>query len=363
MHKLLKFLKFKYLILFSLLCLFINFKFLFLFIFLIFLKIYLKFKKIIFLLISYFFLSLLILDAVIPKFKNDESIYHIDSNIDYTINANYGYHPKRNKIFEEKFYKNQNLFKKITYTVNNYGHRISPDLDNVNDCLLFHGGSIVFGQSVNDNETLPYRISEKLNDNFLVFNFAFNGYGPHQFLAKIENNYLEELNKCNNLLVIYFYIQDHIGRVAGKRSWGDKSPRYIYDQNKLINKGFFSDYPFKLIMKKRKNIRNSFSISKIINIDSVDLNDEKLFIKLIDDIEQKINPKFNQVNFLYIIWQHEKNLNNATYQKLKQKNNLEINFLNIPEKFKRNGIPGDNHPTKEFYEILSKEVVKYINNF
>ena len=363
MYKLFKFVKFKYLILFSILCVIINFNFLFLFLFLIFLKIYVNLKKIIFLLISYSFLSLLIIDTIVPIFKNDKSIYYIDSDIDYEINANYGYHPKRNKTFEEKFYKNQNLFKKITYTVNNFGHRISPHIDNVNNCLLFHGGSIVFGQSVNDNETLPYRTFEKLNNKFLVFNFGFNGYGPHQFLAKIENNYLEELNKCNNLFVIYLYIQDHIGRVAGKRSWGDKSPRYIYNQDKLIHKGFFSDYPFKLIMKIRKNIRNSYSMSKIINIDAIDLNDKKLFIKLIDRIEKKISLKFNRVNFLYIIWQPKEEKDNIIYQKLKQKNNLEINTLNIPEQYKKNGIPGDNHPTKEFYEILSREVVKLVNNF
>ena len=363
MYKLLKFLKFKYLIIISLLCVIISFKFLFLFLFLIFLKIYLNFKTNIYLSISYIFLSLLLIDIIAPYSKNEDSQYYIESNIDYAINENYGYHPKINKIFEEKFYKNQSLFKKINYTVNNYGHRISSYVDGVNDCLLFHGGSIIFGQSINDNETLSNRTFQKLNNNFLVFNFGFNGYGPHQFLAKIENNYMEELNMCNNLLVIYLYIEDHIGRVAGKRSWGDKSPRYIFHKNRLTYKGFFSDYPYKLIMKIRKNIRNSFTISKIINTETTDLKDEQLFIELIDSIEQKISSKFNQVNFLYIIWQIEKNKNNFTYQKLKQRNSIEIDTLNIAEKYKKNGIPGDNHPTKEFYEILSKEVVKFIDNF
>ena len=53
--------------------------------------------------------------------------------------------------------------------------------------------------------------------------------------------------------MIYQFIFDHIGRTAGKRSWGDKSPRYIFKDNKLIQKGFFSDFPFKIIMKLRKN--------------------------------------------------------------------------------------------------------------
>ena len=39
------------------------------------------------------------------------------------------------------------------------------------------------------------------------------------------------------------------------------------------------------------------------------------------------------------------------------------NSLKIPEEYKKNGIPADNHPTKEFYEILSKEVSKFIINY
>ena len=66
--------------------------------------------------------------------------------------------------------------KKINYTINEYGHRISLEVDQA--LFITHGGSITFGQSVNDDENLPYYTFKNLNNKFSVYNYAFNGYGP-----------------------------------------------------------------------------------------------------------------------------------------------------------------------------------------
>ena len=362
MNTLFKYIKFKYLILLSLVALFLNFKFLFIFLFLFLFKFYLRIKKIYFLISAHIFLSFFIIDMVAPKLISNDNTYFIESNIKYSINDKYGYHPIKNKIFEENVYKNNKFLKKTTYTINENGHRISP-INNKNYCLFFHGGSITFGQSVNDEETLPYYTYKELDKKFSVFNYGFNGYGPHQFLSKIENNYLETTNICSQTLVIYLFIDDHVGRVVGKRSWGDKSPRYIFNQGEVVQKGFFSDYPFKIIMKMRKNIRNSFTISKIILTDLTTLKDKKLFIKILEKIEKEISYNFNDIKFLYIVWNTKKNENQIIYEHFKNKKVLKINDLNIPEKYQKNGIQGDNHPTKEFYEILSRSVAKIVLDF
>ena len=362
MNTLFKYIKFKYLILLSLVALFLNFKFLFIFLFLFFFKFYLRLKKIYFLISAHIFLSFFIIDMVAPKLISNDNTYFIESNIKYSINDKYGYHPIKNKIFEENVYKNNKFLKKTTYTINENGHRISP-INNKNYCIFFHGGSITFGQSVNDEETLPYYTYKELDKKFSVFNYGFNGYGPHQFLSKIENNYLETPNICSKTLVIYLFIDDHVGRVVGKRSWGDKSPRYIFNQGEVVQKGFFSDYPFKIIMKMRKSIRNSFTISKIILTDLTTLKDKKLFIRILEKIENEISYNFNDVKFLYIVWNTKKNENQIIYEHFKNKKVLKINDLNIPEKYQKNGIQGDNHPTKEFYEILSRSVAKIVLDF
>ena len=65
----------------------------------------------------------------------------------------------------------------------------------------------------------------------------------------------KEIGHCEKIIVVYKFIYDHIKRTSGKRSWGDKSPRYVYNKNQLVQNGFFSDFPFKIIMKIRKNFR------------------------------------------------------------------------------------------------------------
>ena len=116
-------------------------------------------------------------------------------------------------------------------------------------------------------------------------------------------------------------------------------------------------------MKMRKNIRNSFTISKIILTDLTTLKDKKLFIRILEKIEKEISYNFNDVKFLYIVWNTKKNENQIIYEHFKNKKVLKINDLNIPEKYQKNGIQGDNHPTKEFYEILSRSVAKIVLDF
>jgi hypothetical protein len=353
----------RYFIPIAILSIFVNLKLLFFFLVIIFLKIYFKVKKIFFLIVSYIFFGFLLIDILAPKITTKESIYFIESDLEYSINNEFGYHPKKNKVFIEKTFRNNELFKENKYTINSFGHRVQFNKKDNNSCLLFYGGSVTFGQSVNDDETLSYYTNRNLKYKHSVYNFAFNGYGPHQFLSKIENNYLEELNKCENVQVIYLYIDDHIGRTAGKRSWGDKSPRYVLINKDIMQKGFFSDYPFKIIMKLRKNFRNSFVISKIYNLDSVNQKDEELFIKIINKIENNISQKFEKVNFVYLLWDLNNSRNENIYRFFENKKIIEINLLNINENYKKNGIEGDNHPTKEFYEHLSFEVAKYIRNY
>ena len=353
--------KFRYLIFICFLGLILNIKLLFISLFFISLKLYLSSKKITFLVLLYIFITFFIYELVNIKSFIDKTDYYIESNIQYDINKEYGYYPKINSEFIENVFFKDKLLRVNKYTINEHGHRktINSDL-NTNECIVFFGGSIIFGQSLNDDETLPHYVSKKLNGEKKVFNFAFNGYGPHQFLSKIENNYLDELKTCKKLDFIYLYINDHIGRVVGKRSWGDKSPRYISNGGDLAQNGFFSSFPFKLIMKFRKNIRNSKILSIFYDIEKINKRDQALFIQILDEIEKKSKSIYINSNFYYIIWDKENLKYEIINNYFKFKKTLNIDNLNIPIKYHTNNIPGDNHPKKEFNELLSKELIKFL---
>ena len=317
-------------------------------------------NKYIYIIISCFFITFFLFDIII-KTKHPNSAYITKTEIEYEVNEHYGYHPKKNRKFNEEIYYKNNLFKKNNYTINNFGHRkIENSTKIIDNCIIFHGGSNIFGQSLNDNETLPFYVKSSLNNRYNVFNFGFNGYGPHQFLSKLENNYIEELSSCSNSIIIYLFIADHIGRTAGKRSWGDKSPRYIFKDNKLIQKGFFSDFPFKIIMKLRKNFRHSQVFNIIHNVESVNEKDKQLYLSILKQIEKVSKEKFKKTRFIYIIWDdiHIKHDELNDFFNLSE--NVKISKLNIDENVKSNKIPGDNHPTKDFNLIIAKELKKLI---
>lgn len=353
--------KYRYLIFICFLGLILNIKLLFISLFFISSKLYLSSKKITYLVLSYTFITFFIYELVNIKSFIDKTDYYTESNIQYDINKEYGYYPKTNSEFVEKIFHKDKLLKINKYTINKHGYRKTKNFDvSANECIVFYGGSIIFGQSLNDDETLPHYVSIKLNGKKKVFNFAFNGYGPHQFLSKIENNYLDELKTCKKLDFIYLYINDHIGRVVGKRSWGDKSPRYIFNGYDLTQKGFFSSYPFKLIMKFRKNIRNSKILSIFYNIENINKKDQVLLIQILDEIEKKSKNININSNFYYIIWNKENLKYEIISNFFKFKKTLNIDNLNIPMKYHSNNIPGDNHPKKEFNELLSKELIKFL---
>ena len=355
--------KFRYLIFLFFFGIFINLNFLFISLSLVFLKLYLGYRRITYLVLFYTFTTFLIYELTNFNFLSEKNEYFTSSNIEYDINKNYGYFPKANSEFFEKIYFKEKLIKTNKYSINKYGHRKSiGSQTNSKQCIIFFGGSIIFGQSLNDNETLPHFVSMKFNGEKKVYNFAFNGYGPHQFLSKIENSYLNQLMKCEELTFVSFYIHDHIGRVVGKRSWGDKSPRYVINGEKLTQKGFFSSYPFKLIMKFRKNIRNSKIASIFFDVEKTNKKDQYIFIRILDEIEKKINSKYSNSNIYYIVWDKKNSVNQIVKNFFKSKKIIQIENLNIPSKYYSNNIPGDNHPTKEFNEILSKHIKNLIIN-
>lgn len=354
--------EFKYLILIFLSGLIFSFQLSFLSIFFILLRLFVSLNKIIYLILSYIFLTFAFFDFFAPQIFLKESDYFTNSNIDYDINKHFGYYPKKNSEFTEQVYFKGNLLKTNIYSINKYGHRKTLNVNlEKSSCIIFYGGSIIFGQSLNDNETLPYFVSKKLKSKTSVFNYSFNGYGPHQFLSKIENNYVNELKNCETFKFVYFYIHDHIGRTVGKRSWGINSPRYVLDGNRIYQKGFFSTYPYKFIMKFRKNIRNSKIISTLYDVNKSSKKDEYLFVRILEKIEKKTKEIYFNSEFIYIFWNKE-NLNLEIVNNFfKNKKILEIDKLNIPTIYHSNNIPGDNHPTKKFNDLLSQKFINFLS--
>jgi hypothetical protein len=68
----------------------------------------------------------------------------------------------------------------VVYTIDLYGLRRSPPDRgrDVRDCVLFFGNSYTFGEGLQDDETMPYRVAELGRGSVEVYNFGFGGMAP-----------------------------------------------------------------------------------------------------------------------------------------------------------------------------------------
>ena len=57
--------------------------------------------------------------------------------------------------------------------------------DRKSEFVIFTGCSFVFGEGVNDNQTLPY-LYGKQNPAVRCYNYGFPGYGTQQMLAVLQ---------------------------------------------------------------------------------------------------------------------------------------------------------------------------------
>jgi hypothetical protein len=157
----------------------------------------------------------------------------------------------------------------VVYTIRQ-GLRYTPNSKtNSNKQAIFFGGSFMFGEGLNDNETMPYYYNEFKNRQFQVRNYGFHGYGPHQALADIEIKIVadQRLLEADTVNVFYFFIPTHISRAKGS-SWDQGGPRYEVVDGKLRHEGSFkenkiwllrNDFGEKLLtIWNRSKIYNSF---------------------------------------------------------------------------------------------------------
>jgi len=116
----------------------------------------------------------------------------------------------------------------VTYTIGPDGLRVSPPGRGgpPTACVIFFGDSFTFGEGLNDTETLPYRVGAIGGGRFVVYNFGFHGYGPHQMLSALEHGRVASILKCRPTHVIYSAIRDHVARVVALNTWGGHDPRY-----------------------------------------------------------------------------------------------------------------------------------------
>jgi hypothetical protein len=130
----------------------------------------------------------------------------------------------------------------VLYTTGE-GRRSTPDRGDKADTAIFlFGCSFTFGAGLNDQDTFAWQLGDMLGERFQVFNYGFNGYGPHQMLALVTSGRLDGLmRRYKHIYASYLAIPGHAARCAGLSPWDQFGPRYILENGAPKYVGAFNE--------------------------------------------------------------------------------------------------------------------------
>ena len=257
--------------------------------------------------------------------------------------------------------------KQTNLTVLENGSRLTSNLNFTGKKeILFIGGSITQGWAVDDKETFPWLLQEKLKE-FKVNNFGVGGYGGFQSMLLLEKIFEK---KKNVKYVVYGFIPHHEVRNIATGSWMHLLARFsnrgiaelpyasLDKNNKLIkNKPIkYINLPWReksaLIAKVEKKImkirsfKRSFSTTKISHEIILEMkkisesNDSVFMLVFLDDTPPDVLYKY--ITFL-------------------KKN--DVNYLNCPiPRLKEFVVENEGHPNGKGHKIVAECLYTNLNN-
>ena len=222
-----------------------------------------------------------------------------------------GYAPAKNfRVESARRYIGGRLIYDVPYTIGPDGLRIGPATTNdaSEDCVLFFGGSLTFGEGVRDDETMPYRVGTKAAGSYKVYNFGFHGYGPNQMLAVLDHDMEREVLDCRPRYVIYQAIPDHVRRSAGLFLWARRGARYVVNEdNEVVWTGSFIKrrdlHP--MIERTLRQFRKSALLQRVFIQRSIRDGDIDLFVRIVDESRTMIQRRYIGCEFHVIYWDNE----------------------------------------------------------
>jgi hypothetical protein len=257
-------------------------------------------------------LTLSIAELLLNSFSiGDETDNYFDSKSSYAAggyfhkNTDLGYQPTTGKHTSRKLMSNGKVIYDVTYTIGPDGFRVTNQSLLSKGRINFFGGSFVFGEGLNDDETLPYYLTKALNTN--VQNFGVHGYGVHQALAIMERE--QPPNGDVNILLTGPW---HALRSACKRSYTRGTPRYLLQSENrlLVREGRCPGYG--LISDVLHESKIFLLLQRIRGKKNITNKDIELYVELINRMHE-LSKSRNQKFIVAFIKNFETSLQSTSY--------------------------------------------------
>ena len=279
----------------------------------------------------------------------------ISSGLSYVVKGGaLGYSPRPGvRVVSRKTHGSQLIYD-VVYTISDRGVRVTRGNPN-GDTWLFMGCSIMFGEGVNDDETLPTYFSADLGYQANVVNLAFHGYGPHQMLRSLELDLPRPLIHGVVRKVVYEAIANHAWRAAGHDSWDLYGPSYSLSREGVTYVGPFHNQLTGLLLEALQK-SNFFRIVLDRTLFRVRVTDEDIerYARILERSAQLSRKQYG-AGFLVVFRGWDNDLSPRVLQRLR-KTNLQILMVSdvIPRRdWAGLKLPIDGHPNPEYHRRLA----------
>ena len=176
--------------------------------------------------LAFVFLALGLFESVMSARSLSQDAFYKSPSFDARIVSHpelgYAAPPQAGQFRDVKRAPDGSVVFEAEYGVDANGLRVTPAKPGAP--VYFFGDSFVFGEGINDAETLPHQYAELTGRQ--TFNLAMPGYGPHQMLRMLELDLPAQLGMPAPADVVYVAITAHIDRAAGRAYWDVNGPFY-----------------------------------------------------------------------------------------------------------------------------------------
>lgn len=156
--------------------------------------------------------------------------------------ADLGYVPRPGTRIEASARFNDQLIYRATYTINADSTRATPQAPEGADTYIFLGDSFMFGQGLNDDQTLAAQFAGDNDFKVHTVLFAAPGYAPNQWVRALEIGKLDRFKSEKVKALVTWIIPAHLARVDGDQPWLGSSPRYVLEDGKPVFTGSFTHH-------------------------------------------------------------------------------------------------------------------------
>lgn len=248
----------------------------------------------------------------------------------------------RNKI-KEKY----DIINEVAFTINEKGLRYTKANKFSPETYLFLGSSYMFGDGVNDKDTLPYIFSERLLFDKNVVNLGQNSKGLNTACFMLESDFLDEMLQNSKVKYIFYEYSYEYSQFS-----------YVIPTDNLIykdGKKYEVQQPFRLIKK-------FFSVCLIYErffSMFVEKMSQPYYINYIQNMFLKmynISKSKYDADFVVIMWKKENNLEDFFISK-------KIEFLKIYEYLNYDeDVLFDGHPSAKGNKKICDLVMNYLKS-